>query len=36
MVFTVNTIGTNHVYKSWYGKEPPLVLTDRLREYLRQ
>jgi hypothetical protein len=24
----------NHIYKSWYGEEPPLVLRPELKEYL--
>jgi hypothetical protein len=24
----------NHIYKLWYGEEPPLVLRDGLKEYL--
>lgn len=26
----------NHIYKSWYAEEPPLVLRDGLKKYLKQ
>lgn len=26
----------NHIYKSWYGEEPPLVLRDGLKKYLKE
>ena len=25
---------SNHIYKSWYGQEPPFVLDEGLTEYL--
>jgi hypothetical protein len=27
---------SNHIYKSWYGEEPPLILRDDLRDYLNE